>query len=137
MMKEVYPVIFTKNKGMILIEVPDLQILTQGKNLPDAVAMARDAIGLKGISLEDDGLPIPGPSDLEEIDLEKAAFAKEGKTFVSLVDIDFEIYRKMLDEKMVRKNVTIPNWLNTKAEALKINVSGVLQEALMERIGGR
>lgn len=136
-MKEVYPVIFTKSEGMILIEVPDLQILTQGKNLPDAVAMARDAIGLKGISLKDAGLLIPKSSEIEQIDLNSGTFADKGKSFVTLVDIDFEIYRKMLDEKMVRKNVTIPNWLNVKAEELKINVSGVLQEALMERVGGR
>lgn len=136
-MKEVYPVIFTKNKKTILIEVPDLGILTQGKNLPDAIAMARDAIGLKGISLEDDHLPIPKPTDIEQIDVTLGTFAKEGVSFVSLVDIDFVIYRKILDEKMVRKNVTLPNWLNARAEEMKINVSGVLQEALMERVGGR
>lgn len=38
---------------------------------------------------------------------------------------------------MVRKNVTIPNWLNKAAEQEKINVSKVLQEALMEKVGMR
>lgn len=33
--------------------------------------------------------------------------------------------------KTVRKNVTIPNWLNYEAEHAGINVSRVLQEALM------
>ena len=55
-MKEVYQVIFTKlKKGNYLIEVPDLDCLTEGKNLNDAIKMARDAIGIKGITLEDMG----------------------------------------------------------------------------------
>ena len=52
-----------------------------------------------------------------------------------MVDVDFTKYRKKVDNKMVRKNVTIPNWLNKAAEKEKINVSKVLQEALMEKIG--
>lgn len=41
----------------------------------------------------------------------------------------------MLDNKTVRRNVTIPNWLNQEAEKAHINVSKVLQEALMSRLG--
>ena len=54
-MKQVYPVIFTSlndEKDTVLIEVPDLDILTEGYGMADAVEMARDAIGLKGISLD-------------------------------------------------------------------------------------
>jgi predicted RNase H-like HicB family nuclease len=50
-MKQVYPVIFTQlndEKNTVLIEVPDLEILTEGLGMADAVEMARDAIGLKG-----------------------------------------------------------------------------------------
>ncbi|MFQ9115683.1 hypothetical protein [Eubacterium sp.] len=41
----------------------------------------------------------------------------------------------MLDNKTVRRNVTIPNWLNQEAEKAHLNVSKVLQEALMSRLG--
>ena len=45
-MKAVYPVIFTEDeKGEYLVEVPDMGILTEGKDLSDAMFMARDAIG--------------------------------------------------------------------------------------------
>lgn len=37
--------------------------------------------------------------------------------------------------KMVRRNVTLPNWLNFAAEREGINVSKVLQEALIEKFG--
>ena len=52
----------------------------------------------------------------------------------TLVDIDFTEYRKKVDNKSVRRNVTIPNWLNREAAAAHINVSRVLQEALKEKL---
>ena len=137
-MKYAYPVIFTRTedeKDTILIEVPDLEIMTEGFGVADAIEMARDAIGLSGITLENMSEPIPLPRDINEIDLKKSEFASAEKSYVSLVDVDFTKYRKKVDNKMVRKNVTIPNWLNKAAEKEKINVSKVLQEALMEKIG--
>lgn len=133
--KRVYPTIFTPVDGAILVEVPDLEILTEGKDYADAVTMARDAIGLKGISLEDAKLPIPEPSDIADVKASKGTFADEGEGYVSLVDIDFMAYRRKIDTKMVRRNVTLPNWLNQEAEAAHINVSKLLQEALMSRLG--
>ena len=136
-MKYAYPVIFTRTedeKDTILIEVPDLEIMTEGFGVADAIEMARDAIGLSGITLEDMSEPIPLPRDINEIDLKKSEFASAEKSYVSLVDVDFTKYRKKVDNKMVRKNVTIPNWLNKAAEKEKINVSKVLQEALMDRL---
>ena len=133
-MKAVYPVIFTKTEDCILVEVPDLEILTEGKDLVDAIEMARDAIGLKGISLEDAGMEIPKASDLESVDVSKGTFADDGEGMVSVVDIDFMEYRRKVDNKTVRRNVTLPNWLNREAETAHINVSKVLQEALMVKL---
>lgn len=136
-MKNVYPVIFTPlkdEKDTVLVEVPDLKILTEGYGMADAMYMARDAIGLKGISYEDDGRNIPEPSEISAIDVSKGAFAEDGEGYVSLVDIDFEEYRRRVDNKTVRRNVTIPNWLNQEAEKAHINVSRVLQEALMAKL---
>lgn len=133
-MKGVYPVIFTKTADCVLVEVPDLQILTEGKDYANAIEMARDAIGLKGISLEDARMDIPEASGIDEIDVQKGTFAEEGKGVVSFVDIDFLEYRRRVDNKTVRRNVTLPNWLNKEAEAAHINVSKVLQEALMVKL---
>lgn len=137
-MKYAYPVIFTRTedeKDTILIEVPDLEILTEGFGVADSIEMARDAIGISGITLEDMNQLIPQPSEMKEITVEKSGFASKEKSYVSLVDVDFAKYRVKVDNKMVRKNVTIPNWLNKAAEKEKINVSKVLQEALMEKVG--
>ena len=137
-MKTVYPVIFTPlhdEKDTVLVEVPDLKILTEGYGMPDAIYMARDAIGLKGIDYEDTGKEIPKPIDFGDIDPAKGTFAEDGEGYVSLVDIDFTEYRRLVDNKTVRRNVTIPNWLNQEAEKAHLNVSRVLQEALMAKLG--
>lgn len=133
-MKAVYPVIFTKTTDCVLVEVPDLGILTEGKDMVDAIEMARDAIGLHGISLEDDQMEIPEASSIAGIDTAKGTFADEGTGVISLVDIDFAEYRRRVDNKTVRRNVTLPNWLNREADAAHINVSKVLQEALMVKL---
>ena len=137
-MKQVYPVIFTQlndKKNTVLIEVPDLEILTEGFGMADAVEMARDAIGLKGICYEDEGKEIPTPRTMSDVDISKGAFAGEGESCVSLVDIDFQEYWRRADNKTVRRNVTLPNWLNQEAEKAHINVSRVLQDALMMKLG--
>ena len=132
-MTTVYPVILTKDKDDILIEVPDLDILTEAKSIQEAVIMARDAIGLTGISMQDNGDSIPEPSDIDDIDVSKGTFAEVGKGIKTLVDIDFDEYRRKNDNKMVRRNVTLPNWMNRRAEQEHLNVSRFLQDALAER----
>jgi predicted RNase H-like HicB family nuclease len=133
-LKTIYPAYYTKTDTVVLIEVPDLEILTEGTDMVNAVEMARDAIELKCISMEDDGTEIPMPSEITSLDVNKGTFANEGQTIISLVDIDTDEYRRKIDTKTVRKNVTIPSWLNYEAERAGINVSRVLQEALMSKL---
>lgn len=141
-MKVTYPVIFTEVDTNILIEVPDLGIMTEANaegetkgNMADAIMMARDAIGIFCIEKEDKDEVIAEATMISNIDISKGIFYEEGKSIVSLVDVDLVSYRRMLDSKMVRRNVTLPNWLNREAEKAKINVSKVLQEALMAKLG--
>lgn len=128
-MQAVYPILFTKTEDCILVEVPDLEILTEGKNMKNAIDMARDAMELMCVTLEDHKKDIPIPSDT--LDIGKGTFAGDGETILSYVDIDSGEYRRKIDTKTVRKKVTIPSWLNYEAEHAGINVSRVLQEALM------
>jgi len=133
-MENVYTVFFTETDGMILIEVPDFEILTQGRDIAEAMDMARDAIGLKGISMQDNNEPLPTPSEFKAIELDTATFAENGTTFKTLVDVDFQVYRQQLDNISVRRNVTLPSWLNKEAENAGVNVSKILQEALKEKL---
>lgn len=54
---------------------------------------------------------------------------------ITWVDVDFDAYRRAHDARTIRKNFTIPSWLNVEAEKAGINFSQVLQEALRERLG--
>lgn len=141
-MKVTYPVLFTEVDTNILIEIPDLGIYSEANEegkpkgtMADAIMMARDAIGIACITAEDEGGEVAEASQLTTVDATKGAFYEDGETIVSLVDVDLEAYRRMLDNKTVRRNVTLPNWLNQEAEKAQVNVSKVLQEALMMKLG--
>ncbi len=133
-MKTVYPTIFTDTGEGFLIEVPDLDIMTQGTDIENAIEMARDAISITIVSLEDNKQKIPAPSAIEGIDVAKGAFADEGKGFVSMVDTDTTEYRRKIDTKPVRRNVSLPSWLNYEVNEAGINVSRFLQDALVEKL---
>lgn len=106
-MKGAYPVVMTKAGQDVIVYVPDFDCNTQGVDYADAMEMARDAIGLMGITMEDDGKEIPEPSDFRTTEA-----AHEGEGIVTLVDVDFTEYRKANDMRTVRRNVSLPNWLN-------------------------
>ena len=133
-MKRTYPVIFTETKDAILVEVPDLSIFTEGKDIENAIDMARDAISVAIVSREDNNEPVPEASKIKEIIIKNSSFYEEGNSFVSIVDVDVEAYRKKIDTRPVRRNVSLPCWLNEAADKAGINVSGVLQEALMKKL---
>lgn len=126
-MKTAYPIIMSKGKEYIIVFVPDFNINTQGKDYADAIEMARDAIGLMGIDMEDDKESLPAPSELSKI---KAS----SNDIITLVDVDFTEYRRKNDMRTVRRNVTLPSWLNFAAEKSGINVSAVLQRALKSEL---
>ena len=137
-MKQVYPTFIVNTKDgseyPFLVYVPDMEIFTEGNTFADAIEMARDAIGAAGISMEDNKEELPIPSDqitvIEKVkqNVEDIDFSKGILTYV---DVDFSEYRKKVDTKTVRRNVALPSWLNYEAEHAGINVSRVLQEALM------
>ena len=124
-MKTAYPIIMTQGKEFIVVFVPDFNINTEGKDIADAIEMARDAIGIVGIDMQDDGEELPRASDLADIQAQASA-----GDIVSLVDVDFAEYRKKNDLRAVKKNCTIPSWLNFEAERAGVNFSAVLQNAL-------
>ena len=58
---KVYPVVLVRDEPGYVVKVSDLGITTEGEDLADAIGMARDAIGMKILVLEDEGLEIPAP----------------------------------------------------------------------------
>ena len=122
-----YPIVNSKEDDGYYVEIPDFDMATQGEDIADAMAMARDAIGIMGIDMEDDGkqLPVPGAVKFN---------ADEGD-IVTLVDVDFVEYRRKVDNRAVKKNCTIPYWLSVAADKAGINYSRVLQDAIIALLG--
>ncbi|MCI9019513.1 MAG: HicB family protein [Eubacterium sp.] len=125
-MKEAYPVILSQGKNFIVVYIPDFEINTQGKDIAQAMEMARDAIGIMGIDMEDDGESLPAPTPVSEIRIDS--------DIVTLVDVDFQEYRRKNDMRAVKKNCTIPSWLNFEAEKAGINFSALLTAALKREL---
>ncbi|MDL2324049.1 type II toxin-antitoxin system HicB family antitoxin [Ruminococcaceae bacterium OttesenSCG-928-A16] len=129
-MIKVYPTVLTPttigSKPGYAVFVPDLEINTQGYDLADAIAMARDAIGIKGICEQDEGRAIPEPSTAEP--------SHTAGDIVTWVDIDFDKYRRANDMRTVRVNVTVPQYLKDLGEEQGVNFSQTLQKALKEEL---
>lgn len=122
-MKQAYPVIITKDKDFFVASIPDFETGTQGESLAEVIEMARDAIGMCGCYMQDEKKDIPIPTDIGNV-------TKESSDILTLVDVDFDEYRKKHEMRTVRKNVTIPSWLNEEAESANINFSALLQKAI-------
>lgn len=126
-MKGVYPIVLTPEGKGFTVYVPDFDINTQGDDLAEAIYMARDAIGLMGIDMQDDGKDLPVPSDVKSVNVADG-------DLLSLVDVDFVEYRRKNDMKVVKKNCTLPSWLCYEAEQANINFSQVLQAAIKREL---
>jgi len=125
-MKYVYPAIFTPSEDGYDVHVPDLPgCRTCGDTLADAIEMAEDAVAQWLWDAENDREQVPPAS---------AALSHEAPQFLSLIKADTEVYRRQMDSRSVKKTLSIPAWLNHKAEAEHVNFSGILQDALMERL---
>lgn len=126
-MKHAYPIFIQKDRDFYTVDIPDFEIGTQGETIADAMEMARDAIGMCGCYRRDEGKAIPLPTAPDEVT------PRDG-TLITLVDVDFDEYRRKHEMRTVRKNVTLPSWLNEEAERANINFSAALQKALKKEL---
>jgi antitoxin HicB len=129
-MKYVYPAVFTlESAGGYSVLFPDLPgCVTCGDNLADAIDMGRDALAMWICDAEDKNEMIPKPAKLTKIQFDKKA------SFINLIDADTNAYRQQNDNRSVKKTLTLPAWLNIKAEKAGVNFSQILQEALKKHL---
>ncbi len=126
-MKLVYPAIFYPDNetGAYAVEVPDLPGCTSGgASFAEAQEMGIDAASGWVLTELEDGRPAPKASDIKDI------HPAEESGFVSMLVLDMDAYAEKYGKKAVRKNLTIPAWLNTFAEENHINFSKLLRESL-------
>lgn len=122
-MEYVYPAIFEQNSdGSYTITFPDLPgCISEGKSLGNAIDMAQSALTQWIEYMLEEKEPIANPSAVKTIKPTK-------NQFVNLVRADIR------DNRAVRRTVSIPGWLDTKATDAGISLSKILQEALREKL---
>lgn len=122
----VYPIVISYDPKEVeypyFVEIPAVNGFTEGTSLEDAIKMAEDYIGSLSLS----GKPMP-----------KSVYtlpkADNGDT-VTLVRVDLAKYKREHDNKLVKKTLTIPNYLNELGQEEGINFSAVLTAALKEKL---
>ena len=137
-MLSAYPACFFKEDNGYSVIFPDLNYLaTNGSSLDNALSMAVDCLAsyLFWLTKENEKFPIPSQiNDVKpEVLAEELEFEYE-ECFVNIITVDVAEYAKIHFEKTVRKNLTIPAWLNDAAIKQNLNFSQILQEALVKKL---
>lgn len=123
-----YPAIFTYEDKGISIFFPDLPgCLPTGKNEEEAIKNSQEALGLHLFGMEQDNEYIPQPSKIKDLTYIKGSA-------VVLIEVFMPPIRDAALNKAVKKTLTIPAWLNYKAEMANVNFSKLLQESLMKHL---
>ncbi|MEX2461188.1 MAG: type II toxin-antitoxin system HicB family antitoxin [Paenibacillaceae bacterium] len=127
--KYIYPAIFNFADDGISIEFPDLPgCLPCADSTEEAFKNAKEAMALHLSSSEEDGEEIPTPTSIDKINLSQ-------NQIITLIEVWMPPFRDAIENKAVKKTLTIPKWLNDIAEEHHVNFSQVLQEALKTNLG--
>ena len=128
MEKLFYPALFHKSEeGGFWISFPDFpECFTEGDDMKQAYEMTVEALGLALVNRKEEKEEIPDPSDLDKIQNEDGT--------IVIVEFDMLEYQRKHNSKAVKKNLSIPEWLNEEAVSMGVNFSQVLQEALMSKL---
>ncbi len=124
-----YPAFFYYDDDGISIEFPDLPgCLPCAETTEEAFRNAKEALGLHLYGMEQDGDPIPAPTPVHDLRPEEGGI-------VTIVDVFMPSIRDRINNRMVKKTLTIPAWLNREAEAAHVNFSQILQDSLKSYLG--
>lgn len=125
-----YPCIITYNEDdkIFYVDFPDFDCcFTDGEDLEEALLNARDVLGLVLYEFEEKGLDIPEAA--------KGFIKTEKNQSISFIDVWMPFVRDKIENKSVKKTLTIPKWLNDIAVERKVNFSQVLQNGLKDYLG--
>jgi len=124
--KYLYSAIFEYAEDGINVSFPDLpEALTCGDNTEEALRMAKECLELTIYGREEDGEDIPTPSRIKS--------TKENESVV-LIEAYMPTVRMEMENKAVKKMVSLPHWLANQAQDRKINLSKTLQAALYQQM---
>ena len=95
-----------------------------------ALQNAKEALGLHIWGMEQDHEEIPVPSKITDLEIEP------GQVPV-LIDVFMPPIRERINSRFVKKTLSLPAWLASKADEDGVNCSRIFQNALMDYLGIR
>lgn len=123
-----FPAFLYYDDDGISIEFPDLPgCCPCAQTTDEAFRNAREALGLHLFGMEQDGDPIPAPTAVNDLHPEEGAV-------VTMFEVFMPAFRERMNNKVVKKTLTIPAWLNAVALESNVNFSQTLQEALKAQL---
>lgn len=121
--------IFSVDDDGISIEFPDLPgCLPCADNMDEAIKNAREALGLHLWGMEQDNETIPEPTSLKNIHCEE-------NEVPAVIDVFMPTFRDKINNRFVKKTLSLPAWLADMADEDGVNCSKIFQNALMEYLG--
>ena len=123
-----YVAIFSYDKDGISIEFPDLPGCYPCADKEDtdmALKNAKEALALHIWGMEQDGDEIPQPTTITSLHLESNQIAL-------LIDVFMPPVRERINNKFVKKTLSLPAWLAAKADEDGVNCSKIFQNALID-----
>ncbi|HZK54255.1 MAG TPA: type II toxin-antitoxin system HicB family antitoxin [Desulfosporosinus sp.] len=125
----IFPAIFDYAEDGISIEFPDLPgCLPCAHSDESALKNAQEAMALHLFSMEKDCEEITEATPVPRL------HPKSNQAIV-LIDVWMPAFRDQMENKAIKKTLTIPKWLNDLAEQKNVNFSHVLQSALKSYLG--
>lgn len=119
----IYPAVFTSEDDAYNVEFPDLPgCFTYGETLEEAFLNAKEALAGYAASVLERGKDLPVSTALSEV--------QSGNGISMLVDA-----KPAFTKTAVKKTLTIPAWLNQRAEEAHAPYSKILQDALERYLG--
>lgn len=138
-----YPSIFYKEDNQYTVLFADFEGGTCGDSIEEAYRMAIDWLGINLMDYYLQNKPLPKASNIEKVDIKKCLDflgseeekeEESKKCFKTLIGFDLTQYIKDTQKTTVRKNVTIPSWLNEMGKNYNLNFSNLLQEAIKREL---
>lgn len=121
--------VFDVAEDGISIEFPDLPgCLPCADTIEEALKNAHEALGLHLWGLEQDGEEIPEPTQIQNITLEK-------NQVPAVIEVFMPAFRDKLNNRFVKKTLSLPAWLADMADKDGVNCSKVFQNALIDYLG--
>lgn len=113
----------------ISIEFPDLpSCLPCADTMDEALKNAREALGLHLWGIEQDGEEIPKATAIQDITLEK-------NQVPAVIEVFMPPFRDKLNNRFVKKTLSLPAWLADMADKDGVNCSKIFQNALIDYLG--